>query len=1337
MLNRWYNILRPRQKDVKQESINLIVSMEKEEKQKQEILQWTATDSNVLLSRLYSSAVSEIAKDSSITNLKLRGDQINSNDDNDADEFLSDCATSYESFDQLEQRTSDKESFLTSVKQELQLIEESVVIGDIRKCSEKSLDSIQMKGEFVTKITNFMNAEALVLHDHIDILEKYEYHLQEMVSPLQQLSSLSALVTHDDKSLVLNASSVDPASLYGIGSTSESSENSKFSRLAYSLESLPTVPFSYHHPFLLLDNTQKTPNSYFLANAPFYINCSEVGISNNRDVQGNFYISDIVLLQYLKTLPLKNRLSHVRAEKSLDTTDLKYGIENGLLDRKSEIRSEQFDHGLNVILSMNGESSMYANSINPYLPSERFYNDNCISFYNGNCIHMDAETAISDFGLNTSICQNNENTEHTIVLEFNEQIYDTKTPNRIPQKNDFFLSCYDTFENGNDREIPLIISSSGDENKTRETTAATTASIINNDDATKLKKSKTFDGSVSMGTHKLLNEPKDATNSLTNSTKTFENGVLQQQNHPLMPVSANKSLHSHEANHQFSCIPSSGTKLMLQKKDDSYNGPSAGSPSAGSESAYGDDEMEREQEEVLGSDDEEQEDPKDYRKGGYHPVAIGDVFNGRYHVIRKMGWGHFSTVWLCWDTAQMRFVAMKIVKSAEHYTEAALDEIKLLMAVRNADENDLFRERVVQLLDEFSVTGVNGTHVCMVFEVLGCNLLKLIIRSNYQGLPLEQVRIIIKQVLEGLQYLHEKCQIIHTDIKPENVLVTMTHEQVRRIAAEAILSGKMGFKLSGSAVSTAPQHMVKKIEEAMSKNKKKKLKKKRKKQRELLEQQLVQMEGLTVDPNIVLASLNSEQRNKLLGKQSSNGCNVSSSNQYAIPELLCTAAVAAAKMPSGNNASMSARLHHNGGTNGIIRPYTSHSVGAKPAAAKAFCNTTYLTVDEEYRYNQLKSEIVATKAEDVQINDFNGKNTSVVARQNQHVPVEIPVENVALKAVEVEDAAEDPLLSPVRNSDLVVEEPPRFLSHMDSDFRSESEVRESALQLLLEKDGLSPKRAEPDYLNPATEINVKLADLGNACWTHHHFTEDIQTRQYRSLEVLIGAGYGPPADIWSTACMAFELATGDYLFEPHSGDTYSRDEDHLAHIIELLGTISPRVYKKGAHWREFFDKHGRLLHIHQLKPWSLVEVLTQKYDWPIESAGQFASFLIPMLAFDQEERATARQCLQHDWLKPNGGKPLRAVEKQQDESSELDDDSDNVEGEEYFVMDEMHAASLVKESQQSVSTNGGELQIGSFCAVYIPGFDPHDTIMMLLRICCQGMIPRSFRWCINISVRTA
>lgn len=46
---------------------------------------------------------------------------------------------------------------------------------------------------------------------------------------------------------------------------------------------------------------------------------------------------------------------------------------------------------------------------------------------------------------------------------------------------------------------------------------------------------------------------------------------------------------------------------------------------------------------------EEQEDFRDYCKGGYHPVKIGDVYSNRYQIIRKLGWGHFSTVWLCWD----------------------------------------------------------------------------------------------------------------------------------------------------------------------------------------------------------------------------------------------------------------------------------------------------------------------------------------------------------------------------------------------------------------------------------------------------------------------------------------------------------------------------------------------------------------------------------------------------------------------------------------------------------------------------------------------------------------
>jgi hypothetical protein len=55
----------------------------------------------------------------------------------------------------------------------------------------------------------------------------------------------------------------------------------------------------------------------------------------------------------------------------------------------------------------------------------------------------------------------------------------------------------------------------------------------------------------------------------------------------------------------------------------------------------------RESSDVSESEDEGSD---EYRRGGYHAVRIGDWFsNGRYVVHRKLGWGHFSTVWLAWD----------------------------------------------------------------------------------------------------------------------------------------------------------------------------------------------------------------------------------------------------------------------------------------------------------------------------------------------------------------------------------------------------------------------------------------------------------------------------------------------------------------------------------------------------------------------------------------------------------------------------------------------------------------------------------------------------------------
>lgn len=67
-------------------------------------------------------------------------------------------------------------------------------------------------------------------------------------------------------------------------------------------------------------------------------------------------------------------------------------------------------------------------------------------------------------------------------------------------------------------------------------------------------------------------------------------------------------------------------------------------------------------------------------------------------------------------------------------------------------------------------------------------------------------------------------------------------------------------------------------------------------------------------------------------------------------------------------------------------------------------------------------------------------------------------------------------------------------------------------------------------------VTCKIVDFGNACWRKRHFTDDIQTRQYRSPEVIVGQGYDTSTDLWSFACMIFELVTGvpSYKYQCHA-----------------------------------------------------------------------------------------------------------------------------------------------------------------------------------------------------------
>jgi len=177
-------------------------------------------------------------------------------------------------------------------------------------------------------------------------------------------------------------------------------------------------------------------------------------------------------------------------------------------------------------------------------------------------------------------------------------------------------------------------------------------------------------------------------------------------------------------------------------------------------------------------------------------------------------------------------------------------------------------------------------------------------------------------------------------------------------------------------------------------------------------------------------------------------------------------------------------------------------------------------------------------------------------------------------------------------------------------------------------------------------VAYKVADLGNACWVERHFSDDIQTRQYRSPETIINAGYDTSADLWSLACMIFELTTGDYLFDPKASEEYPRDEDHLALFVELLGPMPAKLISKGRRSSgrsgTYFNRRGELRHIKSLRYWGLADVLQQKYHMHTLEARNLASFLMPMLCLLPEERVTAKASLEHPWLR---GLPAPEVEE--------------------------------------------------------------------------------------------
>ena len=580
---------------------------------------------------------------------------------------------------------------------------------------------------------------------------------------------------------------------------------------------------------------------------------------------------------------------------------------------------------------------------------------------------------------------------------------------------------------------------------------------------------------------------------------------------------------------------------------------------------------------------------EDYKPDGYHPVHIGEILLERYVIMQKLGYGHFSTAWLALDSKYGNYVCIKIQKSEERYILAAYDEVEILQELSKhyydkewiksleeyyKDEPEKLKSihkkensHIVQLLNSFIYYGQNGKHFCMVFEVMGVTLLEIIKKYNYKGIPIPLVRVITKQILIGLDFLHRICHIIHTDMKPENILVCLTNEELRLIQETGTYNiNKNNNKNSDNKKEFSVNDIMETRKKLIEERKKNQIK------------QVKRMERCEISPEIIeerikkIMELEDEENNY---ENINNTINV---NNFDINELIERPRI---RSVPKNNIDISFPENNNNNSSNDS-------------------NDMYINA-----YNE---------------ND-NSDNTENGEEKNKN-PYDISLKLYKL-SLQNYSKEKNRILHDINYRKFIL---------LQNKIISEKKSLEEKNYFLKDINNYFALRGP----NVDLSIQVKICDIGNACWFNYHFSTIIQTRQYRSPEVILGINYNETSDIWSLACIIYELITGDFLFNPESGPNFCKNDSHLAKFIEICGKMPRNFIERGENWKKYFDKNGKLKRIGEIPHINLKNILVQKHKLKENEAQALWDFLKPMLEYFPEKRISARELLRHPWLKmPN------------------------------------------------------------------------------------------------------
>ncbi|OJJ42004.1 hypothetical protein ASPZODRAFT_137574 [Penicilliopsis zonata CBS 506.65] len=172
----------------------------------------------------------------------------------------------------------------------------------------------------------------------------------------------------------------------------------------------------------------------------------------------------------------------------------------------------------------------------------------------------------------------------------------------------------------------------------------------------------------------------------------------------------------------------------------------------------------------------EEESIPSYKSENFYPVRIGEVFNHRYQVLGKLGYGSSATVWLCRDLLDHRYIALKIYTASKTVTR----EIEIYNHLRTVKSSHAGQSCLRPLLEVFQAQNPDGhsIHTCLVHPPLGISLGQLTPLLPDGVMSSVMVRTTIRNILAALDFLHTEAMVIHTDLQPNNILLGIKDDSI-------------------------------------------------------------------------------------------------------------------------------------------------------------------------------------------------------------------------------------------------------------------------------------------------------------------------------------------------------------------------------------------------------------------------------------------------------------------------------------------------------------------------------------------------------------------------------